>query len=163
MLSGMKQQRKHMSHITRREYLRVLRPKYLTAKRQAKSLLLDDTVTATGLHRKAVIRIWRSNPIRRQPSAKRGRAVYSLKTKQAVIALWHTASNICAERLQPFIPDLLDKLVACGELVVSDETDVQLRKISLATVKRIVGTEKRRSTLRIGGSTKPGRPAQAAD
>ncbi len=87
----------------------------------------------------------------------RGRAVYySAETRRVVLKLWHAAGDICAERLHPFIPDLLDKLIACGELAVTSETDAQLRRISLATVKRTVGGEKSRSVIRLGGTTKPG-------
>src|SRR5207248_1997652 len=81
---------------------------------------------------------------------------YSAETKQAVRDLWHAASDICAERLQPFIPDLLKKLMACQEMNPSLATIEQLLEISTATVKRIVNREKHRSTIRIGGTTKPG-------
>ncbi|QQS20122.1 integrase [Candidatus Saccharibacteria bacterium] len=112
-------------------------------------------VDITGYHRTYASVLLRSPPpkaIIRKPRTAR----YSVETKQVVLLLWHATSNICAERLQPFMPELLDKLVACGELAVRPEIDDQLRQISLATVKRIVSREKRRSIIRIGGTTKPG-------
>ena len=147
-----------MSRLSRQEYLGVMRKKYKGLKKSQKkqrSQLLDDVVDITGYHRTYASVLLRSPPPKRtsrKPRADR----YSQETKQTVLLLWHAASDICAERLQPFIPGLLDKLVACGELVVSSETNAQLSNISLATVKRLVSREKRRSIIRIGGTTKPG-------
>lgn len=147
-----------MSRLSRQEYLAVMRKKYKRLKESQKkerSQLLDDVVDITGYHRTYASVLLRSPPPRRCVRKPRT-ARYSIETKQTVLLLWHAASDICAERLQPFIPELLDKLVACGELTVTPETDKQLRNISLATVKRIVAHEKRRSIIRIGGTTKPG-------
>lgn len=144
-----------MAKLTRADYFRVVGRQYKRAGKKQKGELLDVAVQLTGLHRKVAQRHLRARPRRTKYRPKRPDR-YSAQTKQAVRVLWHTANEICAERLQPFIPELLDKLVACGELVVSPETGVQLRKISLATVKRIVAGEKHRSVIRIGGSTKPG-------
>lgn len=147
-----------MSQPSRREYLQVTRKKYKRATKKKQGLLLDDAANVTGYHRTYLAALLRSPPKHRKASGlKRKRPDhYSHETKQAVLVLWRISSSICAERLQPFIPELLDKLVACGELVVSTETDAQLRQVSLATVKRIVSTEKHRSIIRIGGTTKPG-------
>ncbi|QQS19594.1 hypothetical protein IPL85_04970 [Candidatus Saccharibacteria bacterium] len=147
-----------MSRLSRQEYLGVMRKKYKRLKKNQKkerSKLLSDVVDITGYHRTYASVLLRSPPpkaIIRKPRTAR----YSVETKQVVLLLWHATSNICAERLQPFMPELLDKLVACGELAVRPEIDDQLRQISLATVKRIVSREKRRSIIRIGGTTKPG-------
>ena len=147
-----------MSRLSRQEYLGVMRKKYKRLKKSQKkerSQLLDDVVDITGYHRTYASVLLRSPPPKRCVRKPRtGR--YSIETKQTVLLLRHAASGICAERLQPFISELLDKLVACGELSVTPETDTQLRNISLATVKRIVAHEKRRSIIRIGGTTKPG-------
>ncbi len=147
-----------MSRLSRQEYLGVMRKKYKRLKKHQKkehSQLLSDVVDITGYHRTYASVLLRSPPpkrtIRKQRSAR-----YSTETKQTVLLLWHAASDICAERLQPFIPELLAKLVTCGELTVAPETESQLKHISLATVKRIVSHEKRRSIIRIGGTTKPG-------
>ena len=147
-----------MSRLSRQEYLAVMRKKYKRLKKYQKkerSQLLSDVVDITGYHRTYAAALLRSSPTKRairKPRASR----YSTTTKQTVLLLWHTAGDICAERLHPFMPELLDKLMACDELKVTPEVDVQLRSISLATVKRIVSHEKRRSIIRIGGTTKPG-------
>lgn len=148
---------RYMSKLTRKDYFRIMGKKYRTASKKRKGVILNDACDLTGLNRKVVARklrqSWRKS--RSKPET-RGRPVYySEEAKQVLVKLWHAANDIAAERLHPFIPDLLDKLMAFG-LVVSPEAEVQLRKMSLATVKRIVGGEKRRHTIRIGGTTKPG-------
>lgn len=135
-----------------------MRKKYKRLKKSQKkerSQLLDDVVDITGYHRTYASVLLRSPPPRRK-LRKRRASLYLPETREVVLTLWRTASCICAERLQPFIPELLDKLVVCGELTVTPETDAQLRKISIASVKRVVSREKRRSVIRIGGTTKPG-------
>lgn len=144
-----------MGKLSRSDYFRVVKRQYKKVAKKQKGELLDSAVELTGLHRKVVARHLRNRQAKKKVVLKRPDR-YSPETKQAVRALWHAASDIAAERLHPFIPELLDKLVACNELTITPKSDSQLRKISLATVKRIVRTEKRRSTIRIGGTTKPG-------
>jgi hypothetical protein len=144
-----------MERLARTDYFRVVGKHYKRSSKKKKGELLNEAVRVTGLHRKVVQRHLRTGPQPGRASPKRPDR-YSFETKQVVRELWHAASDIAAERLHPFIPDLLDRLLACGELTVSAEATTQLRKISLATVKRIVAREKRRSTIRIGGTTKPG-------
>lgn len=144
-----------MAKLTRADYFRVVAKQYQRGSKKKKGELLDAAVQLTGLHRKVAQRHLRTRSQRGKRRPKRSDR-YSAETKRAVRFLWRAASDICAERLQPFIPDLLDKLVACGELTVNMATDEQLRSISTATVKRIVRGDKRRSTIRIGGTTKPG-------
>ena len=156
MLSGMSTDYGvYMSKPSRVDYFRVVRKQYKKASKKKKGELLDAAMQLTGLHRKVIQRHLRTKSQRTRRSPKRPDR-YSQETKQAIRDLWHATSDICGERLQPFIPDLLDKLIDCQEMTVSSETDAQLRRISIATIKRIVSTEKHRSTIRIGGTTKPG-------
>ena len=143
-----------MGKLSRADYFRVVRAQYKKANKKTKGELLDAACQLTGLHRRVVARHLRTQPRRKRLRAKRP-DIYSYETKQTVMKLWHAANDIAAARLHPFIPDLLDKLKQFG-LVVSPEAETQLRHISLATVKRILKGEKRRSTIRIGGTTKPG-------
>ena len=159
MLSGMSTTRKAypMSKLSRQEYLTVMRRNYTKAGKKERGEILSDVVDITGYHRTYAAQLLRSPPLKRQARRTRQRAdTYTRETKQAVIILWRAANGIAAERLHPFMPVLLDKMTACGELAVTDAAEIQLRQISLATVKRIVQGEKHRSTVRIGGTTKPG-------
>jgi len=143
-----------MSKDGREDYFRVVREEYVRSDKKTKGELLDRACQVTGLNRKVTGRHLSRAPSNRLFRVKRPDK-YSLETKLTVIKLWHAANDIAGERLQPFIPDLLAKLVQFG-LVVSPEAHTQLLGISTATVKRIVAREQKRSTIRIGGTTKPG-------
>jgi hypothetical protein len=156
MLSGMSKSRgTYMGKLSRTDYFRVVRRQYKVATKKRKGELLDAACQLTGLHRKVVARHLRGRVPSRSQQLKRPDR-YSLEAKQTVRTLWHAAGEICAERLHPFLPELLDKLVACGELRISPETDAGVRCMSAATVKRIIARAKRRDTVRLGGTTKPG-------
>lgn len=145
-----------MSTMSKREYLIQLRKKYWRAGKLQKTQLLNDCCDFTGYHRKAALRvIHRPLPAKWKRPRPREK-YYDQLVVDAVIKLWRAANEICAERLQPFIPALASKLVDCGGLTVDLVTYWKLLEISLITVKRIIGKAKRRSTIKLGGTTKPG-------
>lgn len=46
-----------MSHLSKKELLEVIRPRYLKATKKAKKQILDEFIAATGYHRKYAIRV----------------------------------------------------------------------------------------------------------
>lgn len=145
-----------MTKMSKYEYLRELWPKYQTASKAKKSQLLDDFCEFTGYHRKyalALLAAPLTPPKRRTGGRKK---IYDHFVVDAVLFIWKATNKVCGERLQPFIPEMRDKLLDCQELTLTTEVSKKLDRISLATVKRIVRTEKNRSHVRIGGTTKPG-------
>ena len=69
---------------------------------------------------------------------------------------WDTAGQIGATRLQPFLPVLLERLVACGELTVSAATAAAVRAISPATLERVLAPVRRSAPRRGLSTTLPG-------
>jgi hypothetical protein len=147
-----------MSSISRGEYLCEVRKQYQGASRARKSALLAAAVVVTGLHRKSLIRYLRI-PLHRstlqQPHKRGPKIVYDSTFHDALLSCWHAANDICAERLQPFLPDLVLKLETCGELAVSANTRQLLLQASIATIARHLNRAQRRSTVPLG-TTKPG-------
>lgn len=145
-----------MSQMSKREYLIQLKKKYCRSSKRVKSQLLTDFCEFTGYHRKAALRVInRPLPVkwkRYQPREK----YYDQPVIDAVKIIWRAANEICAERLHPFIPELASKLVDCSELTIDLAAYWKLLEISLITVKRIIAKTKRRSTIKLGGTTKPG-------
>jgi hypothetical protein len=148
-----------MSSIARREYLREIQKQYRTATRTQKSNLLAAAVVVTGMNRKYLIGLLSNQQALRVLHTlpeKRGRKrIYNAAFHDALVVCWHAGNDICAERLQPFLPDLVPKLEACGELQVSSNTRRLLLSASIATIARHLGKAKRRSTVPLG-TTKPG-------
>lgn len=145
-----------MSKMSKREYLIQLKKKYWRSGKKQKSQLLDDFCEFTNYHRKYALSLL-NKPLpkkwkRYQPRIK----YYDQPVMDALLILWRALDEICAERFQPFIPSLLEKLIECGELDVDGVVKAKLLKISIGTVKKIIGKTKHRSLIKIGGTTKPG-------
>lgn len=144
-----------MSSISRKEYLREVRRLYKQAKtKRDKSELISNVVDITGMHRKAAIRVLRNKPVRyKKPSGPK--IVYGQVFHKALLVCWSAENYICAERLQPFLPELVPKLEALGELRLEDDTRQLLMSASIATVKRHLKQAKQVSRVPLG-TTKPG-------
>lgn len=146
-----------MSSISRKEYLKEVKRLYKKTKtKKDKSELITSAVEITGLHRKSLIRLMhQKKPGARLPEARGRKALYSSDFHEALVTCWHSVNNICAERLQPFLPALVDKLVTCGELKINGATRQLLGSASISTVRRHLKRTKRRSVVPLG-TTKPG-------
>lgn len=149
----------HMA--TTQDILRDQLVAYCRGTRQEKSTILDHVVATTHLHRKAVIRrFWqlarRSARARRE---RRGHAVeYGPLVTAALKELWLLFHELCAERLQPQLPEYVQVLRRLQDWHHSDDTTTQLLAMSRATVKRrIAGFRRVQVTLGRGlSTTKPG-------
>ena len=145
-----------MSKMSKREYLIQLKKKYWKAKKKVKTQLLNDFCDFTNYNRKYALQLL-GNPTPAKWKRYRTRdKTYDQEVIQPLLILWRASNEICGERFHPFIPTLLSKLIQLGEIKVSGTVKKKLLKISLGTVKRIVRKTKRRSKIKIGGTTKPG-------
>jgi hypothetical protein len=147
-----------MSSISRKEYLREVRRLYRKAKtKKAKGELVSNVVDITGMHRKAVLRLLHRKPtgLRKQPETRGRQKRYDDAFHAALLICWHATNDICAERLQPFLPELVPKLEDLGELEIADDTRYLLTTASITTVYRHLKRAKRRSVVPLG-TTKPG-------
>lgn len=145
-----------MCIMSKREYLIELKKKYWKASKKKKGQLLDDFCDFTGYHRKAALRLVNTKLPGKWKRYKKRQKQYDQPIIDALLVLWRAADEICGERFHPFIPELLDKMIECGELDVDVKVKAKLLKISMGTVKKIVGKTKHRSLIKIGGTTKPG-------
>lgn len=142
-----------------REYVAAQRQRYHGASRPAKGRLLDEVVAVTGYHRKAAIRVLagttRSERGRRGGARGRPRC-YGPAVASAAQVLWEAAGQIGAKRLQPFVPELLDRLIACGELALAPAVDALLRQVSPATLERLLAPARVRLPRRGRSTTRAG-------
>jgi len=139
-----------------REYATVQRLRYQQATRSEKHRLLNEIVAVTGLHRKAAIRLLRrASRVPRSPARGGRPRVYGPEVARAAEVLWQASGRIGAHRLQPFIPELLERLVVWGELTVSPQVEKQLRQISRPTLARVLGPARAQYPLRGATTTRP--------
>ena len=128
-----------MTRPSLREYAAVQRARYLTASRAEKGRLLNEVVAVTKLHRKAAIRLLRRAP--RVPHARSGAGrprVYGAAVAEAAARLWEATGHIGPQRLQPFVSELLDRLLRAGELTLTPDVDKLVRRLSSATLGRLL-------------------------
>jgi len=139
-----------------REYAAVQRERYQQANRQEKRRLLDEIVTVAGIHRKAAIRLLRRAPRAATGHPRPGRPRrYGPDVAAAVEVLWQASGRIGAHRLQPFVPELLDRLLRCDELQLSPAVDKLVRQASRPTLARLLAPARAHYPLRGATTTRP--------
>jgi len=122
----------------RRKYLRLIQKRYRKATKKEKQSLLNEAEEVTGLHRKSLVRLLHGDLKRKARQRSRGR-IYGIEVRRALGVISESTDYICAERLQPNLVWLAQHLAQHGELETSPELLLQLAKISVSTVRRLLG------------------------
>jgi Integrase core domain len=130
--------RSHLSFRSKRALLLQIAPRYKEASVALKTVILDEFVAATGYARKYAIRLL-SHPVAPKLTIERPRAPhYGPEVQQALHLAWTAANHICAKRLIPFLPTLVESLERHGHLHLNEECRAQLLSMSPATADRIL-------------------------
>jgi hypothetical protein len=145
--------------VTRRsiqEYAEAVRDRYLRSKKVGKTKILDEFVLASGLHRKAAVRLL--NREKKRGNVKRpGRPkLYSLEAIGALRVGWEASDRLCSKRFQPFLPELVSILNREGELSIGDEAKGELSRMSASTIDRVLRRWRIKPRRHGLGTTKPG-------
>jgi hypothetical protein len=125
-----------------REYAAKQRERYQGASRAEKHRLLDEVVAVTGL--------------RARPGPGGRPRTYGPAVAAAAAVLWQASGRIGAHRLQPFVPELLDRLLRCGELTLAPAVDKLVRQASRPTLARLLGPARAHYPPRGATITRPG-------
>ena len=88
------------------KYLRLVRERYRTADRKARSRLLDEMEAMTGHCRKYLITRMNSPGPYRRPRRRERSRTYGPDVERAVLLIADTLDWICAERLKPALPKM---------------------------------------------------------
>ncbi len=129
---------KDMSIDHRFEYLKQQYERYHAASREDKGRLLDEMTTYTGMHRKTVIRLMRSEPKRAPAKPRYKRRIYGTDVERVIRVIAKALDYPCRERLTPMLPTMADHLGRLGVLEIEAETQELLERISVSTVGRIM-------------------------
>lgn len=133
--------------------------RYRDASRGDKSRILDELCAVTGWHRdharKALRRALHPRPVGRKRKAP-PRQVYGGDVVAALEVCWAVLGGPCGKRLAPFLPELVDRLRACGELRIAADTRDLLAGMSAATIDRRLAGARQRLALKGRALTKPG-------
>ena len=129
----------------RRALLQQTVPQSREASPSQKRTLLDAFVAATGYHR--TYARWLLNHAEEvQQTLRRPRpAQYGPEVQHALFLAWQAANRICAKRLIPFLPTLLEALERHEHLQISEECRKQLLSMSAATADRLLSSQRKQS------------------
>ena len=142
---------------SREQYLKALLGRYLRARKRGKSALLDEYCRNTDMARKSVLRkissLLKGDASPRKPR----RPVYGRLVRLALETLWEIFDRPCGQRLKPLVEEEVVRLRALGELKVDEKTARQLRRVSPATIDRLLTAKKtewiaQRRYGRVGGN-----------
>jgi hypothetical protein len=153
---------KSLSYHARREVLQQMTPQYRQASPAQKRTLLDEFVATTGDVRKYARWLLNHAEEVQQTHGRSHLRRYGPDVQHALFLVWHAANRICAKRLIPFLPTLVEALERHEHLHLTEECRSQLLSMSAATADR---------RLAFPAQTRPAgplhdasrNPAQAAD
>jgi hypothetical protein len=142
----------------RQALTRQLARRYQTADKSTKATILNELCAVTGWHRdharKALRWALTPKPVTRQRAPRD--PVYGPEVIAALRKVWAVLDAPAGKRLAPFLPEIVDRLIACGELDLSEHTRNQLVAMSAATIDRRLAGDRARWQLRGRSQTKPG-------
>jgi hypothetical protein len=132
-----------LSYQARRELVERMAPQYRAASRSQKMLLLDTFVAMTGYVRKYAT--WLLNhPEASRPRIRPVRPVhYGPEVQQALYLAWKATNQICAKRLIPFLPTLIETLERHGHLHLTEKCRSQLLSLSPARADRLLRAQRK--------------------
>lgn len=113
-----------------------LRNRYFAARRPERGEILDAFCLATGYNRKYAISVLRGRLRKARVAPWPRRRRYGGAFQAALGVLWEATGYVCAERLRPFLPDLLQLLEAHGQLHLDAETRSLVLAASVSTIER---------------------------
>ena len=134
-----------LSYQARRALLQQTAPQYREASPSQKRTLVDAFVAATGYHR-TYARWLLNHADEVQPTLRRPRPQqYGPEVQHALFLAWHAANRICAKRLIPFLPTLIEALERHEHLHLTEECRKQLLSMSAATADRLLSSQRKQS------------------
>ncbi|MGH3503152.1 MAG: integrase catalytic domain-containing protein [Nocardioidaceae bacterium] len=104
---------------------------------------------------KALRQALRPRPARRRPRRPRP-PVYGEEVIAALRKVWAVLDAPAGKRLAPFLPEIVGRLRACGELLIDDDTAARLCGMSAATIDRRLAPDRKKLQLKGRSGTKPG-------
>lgn len=133
--------------------------RYSKASKKEKGRLLGELCILTGWSRRQARRSLHhavhgvAPPAGRPP---RRPAIYGADLQDALVKVWATLGGICGKRLAPFMAEIVEVLVRCGELTLTDAQREPLCTMSAATIDRRLAPERARLRVKGRSGTKPG-------
>ena len=142
---------------TRKEVIKRLMPAYRKASKGGKGKILDGICASTGISRSRARHILSGAEPLKAKKRKPGRTpTYDAEFAAVLEKIWAYMDFACGRRLVAGMEDILQALISCGEIEISEEILQKLKKVSAQTADRLL-TKARKGMVPKGKSTtKPG-------
>ncbi|MCF6191572.1 MAG: transposase family protein [Candidatus Hydrothermae bacterium] len=169
-----RRRKKAVSLRARREVIRVYAKRYRAARtKHQKSRILDELLEVIPYNRNYAawllrnvgkrVQIWTPEGKRevvvygsRRPVRRRRKRIYGQEVQKVLRKIWAILDYPCSRRLKAMLPEVTKKLIACGELEISEEIQRKLLQISASTIDRLLVSERRKLQLKPRAKTRPG-------
>lgn len=125
----------------RKQYMEILREKYLKADKKEKGKILDEYCRNTGQERKYVIKKFRYK-VKLKEMRKKRKEYYDGYVKATLASIWKIFDYPCGQRLEPLLKTEIERLRRLKEINCSDETAKKLKQMGSATIDRRLRHEK---------------------
>lgn len=129
-----------LTMIEKKTLIKVFNENYICAPKGIRSKILDEFIKLSGFNRNYAARLLRSyNPVitKKKKTRKRHR-YYDKDVQKALEIIWPICDYICGKRLVGILPEMIDKLILCGELNISKETYDKLKTIKPTTIDTLL-------------------------
>jgi len=156
----------NMSLKSRREYLIKMKPRYLKAKPEKKSAMLDEYCATTGLNRKYVTGCLSPKidlSARKNRQRKKRTPTYGNNETYYLKKIWGILDYPCSQRLKPMIGEMINVLSRFNELNVPKEVEEKLLRISTTTIDEKLKKFRHEIIRKVVGTTKPGTTVKKTD
>ena len=142
----------------RKAVTRATARRYQSGSRAGKAKVLDELCELTRWHRDHARRALREalGP-QRVPAPRKARApVYGEDVMVALAKVWAVMDAPAGKRMAPFLPEIVGRLRAFGELDLDDAQAAMLCAMSAATIDRRMAGRRKQLALKGRSGTKPG-------
>ncbi len=144
--------------------------RYRKAGKKEKGVILTEFVALTGFVRSyaalvlrnqgRVVVVKRNLRVRGDVGKKlprRGRGpTYDEQTMKALVQVWRIMDYICGKRLAPMLGEIVERLLRHNELRCDAATSKKLKRLSAATIDRLLRPERQKYQLKGHTHTRPG-------
>jgi hypothetical protein len=151
--------------------------RYRKAGKKEKGVILNEFVELTGFARSYAALVLRNRgrvvPVSRKLRVRgdvgkklprRGRgSTYDEQTVKALVQVWRIMDYICGKRLAPVLGEIVERLLRHNELRCDAATSKKLRRMSAATIDRLLRPERQKYQLKGRTHTRPGTLLKASD
>lgn len=149
-----------MTHMSKKELIDEIKPRYLKATKVEKGLMLDEFCLNTGYNRNYAIQIMQAgcdyHQAEREGRKKRKRK-YGADAMAVVVKVWDLLEYPCGARLKPSLIPIIEAMERSKEIAVSNPVKEKLKLITARTLDRRLKNERVvRKLNRSRGTTRHG-------